>query len=213
MAIPLRRVACFSRNYLFTDRGSCARNAVVSRSTVAVLNEDVQYPPIKPKYPPGVWGEMKPKKAWELHETRETLLSKETAKWRLEEMAGVLPGNLMWIINSADAQPKMLSYKQYVTKTHMEKGLPEVYNDFSTTLDPLADRIRPQVEDVILLENEHCLKMKVETCSHIFDQRRVVKQIMDVVVGNACHDVPHLLQAQVGPFLYACTLNWTKNVS
>ena len=166
---------------------------------------EVNYPPVKPKYPPGIWGTMTPKRAWETHETRETLLRKPTAKWRLEEMAGELPGKIMWLVETVDPQPGTLPYKQYITKTHIQRNLPDVYSNAAEDdiLQRLAERVRSQVMDVILLEEELCrnkpaLRSLSKPESVVpYLRERVTKQIMDVLINNVGYDVPHLLEAQV----------------
>ena len=166
--------------------------------------KEVNYPPVKPKYPPGIWGTITPKRAWERHEILETLMSKPTAKWRLEEMAGELPGKIMWMVEAVDPQPGTLPYKQYITKTHLQRNLPNLYNATEDDiLQRLAERVRSQVMDVILMEEELC---RNEPATRYFANpesvapylsERVAKQIMDVLINNVGYDVPHLLEAQV----------------
>ena len=166
---------------------------------------EVNYPPVKPKYPPGIWGTMTPKRAWETHETRETLLRKPTAKWRLEEMAGELPGKIMWLVETVDPQPGTLPYKQYITKTHLQRNLPDVYNNATEDdiLQRLAERVRSQVMDVVLLEEELCRNEPAVRSLYNHEsvvpylRERVAKQIMDVLINNVGYDVPHILEAQV----------------
>ena len=179
------------------------RNVLVRYSGSTGATEDVAYPPIKPMYPPGAWGEITPKKAWQMYEVRETLMSKPTAKWRLEEMAGVLPGKHMWLVNAVDAQPRTLPYKQYITKTHLEKRLPDWYKSSDDLLQTLVNRVRSQIEDVILLEEELVFKerssfsVKYHTKLPPYYRQRIARQIFDVLINNACYDVPHLHDAQV----------------
>ena len=166
---------------------------------------EVKYPPVKPKYPPGIWGTMAPKRAWERYENREILMCKPTAKWRLEELAFTLPGKIMWIVEAVDPQPGTLPYKQYITKTHVQRNLPDLYNNSAEDdmLQRLAERVRSQVRDVILLEEELCRNpSSVHSVSDPESvvpllRERVVKQIIDVLINNVGHDIPHLLEAQV----------------
>ena len=184
------------------------RNQLFRSSSIDLSTEEVKYPPVRPKYPPGIWGEIAPKKAWQLYEGRDMLLSKPTAKWRLEEMAGELPGKTMWLIHSVDAQPGTLPYKRYLTKTHMERVLPDLYNTSQTqghdNLQRLLDRVRSQVEDVVLIEKELCLKQAARALvlgkkDSAYYRHRAVRQIFDVLINNASYDAPHLLEAQVTP--------------
>ena len=196
--IPVKK---FFSDKVFVNRLLNTPTRCCSRTTPI---KEVNYPPVKPKYPPGIWGAITPKRAWEKHAILETLMSKPTAKWRLEEMAGELPGKIMWIVDAVDPQPGTLPYKQYLTKTHLQRNLPNLYNAAEDDLlQRLAGRVRSQVMDVILLEEELC---RNEPATHSFAnpesvapylRERVVKQIMDVLLNNVGYDVPHLLEAQV----------------
>ena len=170
-------------------------------SSIATKAKRVKYPKVKTEYPPGKWGKISPEKAWERHEVRNTLMNKPTAKWRLEEMAGELPGRDMWSIGSVDNQPGTLLYKKYITKTHLEMGLPNVYDNVIE--NNLAERVRSQIMEVVLQERELCWNGTAPNPSGDIETKapelreRIAKQIMDVLINNLSYDVPHLLESQV----------------
>lgn len=200
MALSCRQAVSFGKKYFFSLPRHLLRPS--SSSSVFSVDDEVVYPYIRPKYPPGDWGEITPDKAWQLREMRDTLMSKQTAKRRLEELAEL--GQVAWIIKSLDARPGTLLFKQYLTKTHVETGLPERYLEMDDSLvDQLVGRVKSQVEDVILLEKEHWLKTNSSSArvhpkdEQAYCRQRLVKQIMDVLINSASYDVPHLLEAQV----------------
>ena len=202
----------FSKHIFLKTPNSLIRHAFARNSSGSTLAEDVTYPPIKPIYPEGLWGKIPPKKAWQMTEVRENLMAKPTAKWRLEEMAGKLPGKIMWLVNPVDPQPGTLPYKQYITKTHIEKDLPNLYKNSETQqedlLQKLVNRVRSQVEDVIRLEEDLVLKeraaysLRYDRFSNTYYQQRITRQIVDVLINNASYDVPHLLEVQVELCIY-----------
>ncbi len=161
-----------------------------------------------------MWGNLAPWQAWKYEQEKQKLLTQRTAKWRLEEQAGVLPGKVVWLINAFDPQPRTLQYKQFLTKTHLEKGLPSQYED--QVVDSVVERVWSQIREVILIEKQDYIGMQATMNSLAIDKepepfrkRRQVKQILDVILNAVAYEAPHLLQAQVrfasSPVSYFCS--------
>lgn len=180
------------------------RQSAIEAAKVSVDEAEVRYPPVKPKYPPGLWGSVAPKNAWKLYKTRENLLSKETAKLRLEEMAGPYDGKqlIMWIAKSVDNQPGLLPYKKHVTKTHIERKLPDTYSDDAVT-QVIMERLKPIIKDALLMHNEYYqnydagLRTAWKIERKAFQIQYLLGNILDALIGNLCFEAPHLQDAQV----------------
>lgn len=114
------------------------------------VDKEVQYPPVKPRYPPGEWGYMTPEVAWQWQAEMDEIRKTTTVKDRLNRLCEI-PERPIWYIKAMTNEPYMLPYQQYVTKTHLINGLPDVYS----TMDVEAElkSLRPAVIDLILFEN------------------------------------------------------------
>ncbi len=203
-------------------RANAAKAAALKKDAE---DEEVKYPPVKPKYPPGIWGSVPPKRAWEMYETREVLLSKETAKLRLEELAGPYPhinlnkhkqstvnktnpkkdiGGLleMWIMKSVDLQPGLVPYKKHLTKTHVVRQLPDNYSGDNVD-QSMLERIKPIVKNALLMHNEYYqaydagLRTGYKIERQAYQIQYLLGNILDALINNLCFEVPHLQDAQV----------------
>ncbi|XP_060576167.1 large ribosomal subunit protein mL65-like [Ruditapes philippinarum] len=93
-------------------------------------DEDAHYPPIKPKFPPGSWGEMEPLFAWFWENDREKISALRNVKDKVDYITK--GDHKVWKYNSLDTTPDMLEYQRKITKTYMIRGsLPALYDDLS----------------------------------------------------------------------------------
>lgn len=98
-----------------------------SIATQEINDVDSHYPEVKPKYPPGKWGEMDPRIAWIWEGHRQEIADKRFAKDKLEVLTE-RPFRT-WKYNCIDTTPNLLDYQCGVTKTFIaEDSLPGLYN-------------------------------------------------------------------------------------
>ena len=102
---------------------------LINTQTLAVQNdEDAHYPPIKPKLPPGDWGNMERIHAWMWHEGREEIAALKSAKEKIDHLTeGTYK---VWNYKTIDLNPDLLNFQLKLTKTYLIDGsLPAVYDD------------------------------------------------------------------------------------
>ncbi|CAF1226509.1 unnamed protein product [Rotaria sp. Silwood1] len=127
------------------------------------------YPPIQPKYPPGSWGSMDPKKAWmhfELGEKHYRHL--KSVKERLTIMAyqnmmcyydkldvEQINSKLIWMLTGRPRSPRSLPFYKHITRTHVTDELPKFYEQMD--VESLLNYVKPILIDRILT-NEYAQK-------------------------------------------------------
>lgn len=159
--------------------------AVTGKETNPVIDiEDIpEYPPIKPKYPPGTWGDMKPEYAWQWQELKEKLMSAATVQERQLELLNrntlamfKMPRREFRIHNFDERinelidyatvtltlehisdHPSSLQFRKYVTKTHLmpwEQAKPKIFDSFDSKLvDDAVKNLKKHIYEHILMES------------------------------------------------------------
>lgn len=157
MAASLR---CYVPKALQKQRGmrqlfwSCMRQS--STQVSPKDQQDVEFPPVKPRFPPGKWGDVSSKWAWEQHTKGQQLLAIAKAKERLEEISETSQAEESYWYGTVayDEDPRTLEYKQHITKTCLVHGMPDTYA--SMDVDAEMEQIQPIVIQGILEEEcEH----------------------------------------------------------
>lgn len=92
----------------------------------------------------------------------------------------------------------LLSYTQFLTKTHLASGMPNVYDNDNFSIDAgLFKSVKSSVEATLLQEHEHVFrkgdnsKTRKELCHSIIGQ--IVRSIM----ASLSADNEHLLRSQL----------------
>lgn len=168
MAMSLPAFRCSSRGYSFS-RKLISKHRLLStniKNNVEINNfnvETVQYPPIKPKFPPGKWGDMEHEYAWLWQKAKEEITDIPDVQGRLDHMNSME----MSCINAIpyNDHPDYLHFAKFITKTHLFKwneNKPVVYSDIRATVEALdlevIDRIKQTLIEQIELENELILR-------------------------------------------------------
>lgn len=186
-------------------QGSSFHTANISRqSTLAHVedSEEVVYPPIKPKYPPGQWGKISPKHAWRIQDQADELLKIPNVKMRLEKIAGPYDGKMPFLFGMKliDPMPGTLDFKQYATKTHVVDGLPDIYAknaDIENSvkgLRPLfVDAIQHQADQYNFLSEQNKIQMPVRR----FFGTRLMGRLLSLCHAGLAATVPHLHRSQL----------------
>ena len=180
-------------------------------SVEAQQNEavQVQYPPVKPQYPPGSWGSITPAAAWELHEEACELNDIPKARERLERMAGqrVLPS---WRVCSLDAFPGTLTYKQHITRTHVIDDMPPIYGspEMTARVAAFSEQLKPILIDLLVQEHESHFKVRTkggdsgqypdtERHTKTYPAHVLLGQIVNSFYANLASKHEYLLRSQL----------------
>lgn len=159
------KVKCFYEKGIFNTSGlrfGISSQLLRNYATESAAQEDnvPDYPPIKPHYPPGVWGDIADHSAWNIHKIAHDQLSIPRVKERLESMAGE-KARVLWQVKALDRRPNNLEFKQHITKTHVVNGLPsEVYSGID--VENAYSKIKSTIPDLILQEREYLHKKKLD---------------------------------------------------
>ncbi|XP_014771764.1 39S ribosomal protein S30, mitochondrial [Octopus bimaculoides] len=175
-------------------------SSVVSVNTLEeISDEGIQYPPIKPRWPPGSWGNMSEKRSWSIWEQSSKLKDPQLKLKDRFEMLSPSP-EVTWKCPSVQHYPRSFEYQQYVTKTHMAPGMPEVYEQMEEEAMAYLQRIKPLIERVILFENFLIDRNLKYTRYNKMDPSNVTflqtEQIINCLLSVLAPDYPYLLTSQ-----------------
>lgn len=117
------------------------------------MDEDAHYPKVKPKYPPGKWGEMDRRVAWMWSNEGEEIARCRTYKEKVDFLSRYK--YKVWQYNSVETTPNLMDYKCAVTKTKVIDtiDLPSAYDcvdidkEFGL-MKPLVIEVLEQAEDM-----------------------------------------------------------------
>jgi hypothetical protein len=203
-ALMCREVNVCSRRIRDANRVTAAirRYSVAANSTQET--DVVHYPPVKPRYPPGQWGDMSESSAWYLNRLAGDLLTIPRVMERLEKMAGDKT-RVMWIVEPMDGRPKNLEYRQMLTKTHFVRGLPAEYDKLSSNADLLYERLKPVIGDIVELELERHHKIRLEedingvvyVDKNKYITHRVLGSLVNTFVARLSASTDYLHRSQV----------------
>jgi Mitochondrial 28S ribosomal protein S30 (PDCD9) len=196
-------VKLFSKRLCDTMRLLSAVRLFSSALNTLQETDVVRYPPVKPRYPPGQWGDMSESSAWYLNRMSGDLLTIPHVKERLEKMAGD-KSRVMWIVEPMDIRPKNVEYRQMLTKTHIVRGLPDSYNLLDNDTNSVYDGLKPTIGDIVDLELERHHKIRLEKDIHgvvyvdkdKYITHRVLGGILNSVVARLSSSADYLHRSQ-----------------
>lgn len=153
-------------------RATACRNGYTAAYSTAVATEKEEsdlYPPVKPLFPPGSWGDISRKHAWQIHDRAQEINKIPHIKRRLEALAGE---NVVqaFLVTPTVKRPNRLPYHQYLTKTHIEDGLPAVYDNDALTqeINSKYDTLKSCVIDSILqVHNQYIYDMRKDSMAYL----------------------------------------------
>lgn len=187
----------FSSFFLSNSRYA---SSIVSVSTSEeVPDEEIQYPPIKPRWPPGSWGNMSEKRAWSIWEQSNKLKDPKVKLKNRFEMLSPSP-EITWKCPPVQRYPRSFEYQQYVTKTHMAPGMPEVYEQLEEEATGYLQRVKPLIERAVVFEN-FLVNRNKRTLKYNNRNPNTVsllqtQQIIDCLLSVLAPDFPYLLNSQ-----------------
>lgn len=157
----LCRKVCRNGNLIRILYGISSRRFSSSLSEDLTAGDEISYyPPLKPRYPPGAWGNIAEHSAWRVHGLKNDLLAVRTAKERLESLAGQKT-RVLWLVEAMDKRPNNLDFKQNLMKTHIVNGLPKQIYD-AVNVDDSYGKLKSILPDLMLQEYDHLYKNKLE---------------------------------------------------
>ena len=174
------------------------------RRSTSVQSTDVEYPPIKPRFPPGKYGEDIKKKGsaavWKEYEKGNEVLAIPNVKERLESISGT--ESLRYFrVEPCDDIPGSGKYKQFISKTHIENALPACMTEIDCDQEFTA--LRSLILDAIVQEHEFHYIQSVEKgrLSEKYHDRERTKflltNIVNIIIGYCSADNNYLLRSQV----------------
>jgi len=123
---------------------------------VAVAEPQPLYPPIKPRYPPGRYGRLTERSAWDVDAWSNELLAVPNVKERLEKIAGS-ENRFMWIVEAMDRRPRNIEFRQRLLKTRVVQEYPPPTAAYVSedAVSSAYERLRPVLMDYLGLEWQH----------------------------------------------------------
>ena len=222
----LKNVHILSKNGLFDKIGrlqqlirhASAETKISPLIDSAVESVESSYPPVKPEFPPGDWGDIPRTYAWHLHKQAGECLEVKTAQKRLEHLAQMAKGYPVTLqpVSTYCDKPRTNEFKQYITNTHIIEGLPGTYNQEVSS--DVMSTISSAVEETLIEEHVSKYKLKLHGNknrlykgdeAHVNDHDlygRIVTQITSLLSASS----PELYFSQMDEYV-RCEAFWRRN--
>ena len=120
---------------------------------------EAEYPPVKPKFPPGSWGAMNKDFAWLWHSVQENAMNLSSVNERLNMFADTRVNAV--VLDPINNHPATLPLRLYMTKTNLIPS--ESLSSFTHTdhqdymssekFESLLNKVKEAIKDHLLLEN------------------------------------------------------------
>ncbi|XP_033749823.1 28S ribosomal protein S30, mitochondrial-like [Pecten maximus] len=129
-----------------------------SLGAVQEQDDAVQYPPVKPKFPPGDWSGLEREYAWQMYHWEQEVLEIPSVEGRIDYIKKLqkshnkyrIDGQFAWFFDGKSLEPRLLNYQFDKTKTFPIEGLPSIYDNVDIKSD--LEALTPVVKDIILSE-------------------------------------------------------------
>ncbi|KAK3610184.1 hypothetical protein CHS0354_038820 [Potamilus streckersoni] len=163
--------------------------------------KEVEYPPIKPRWPPGqVWGELSEKNAWKIYDETQNIMTMPTVEERIKHLTS--NENKIALLRTR-INPKNLQYFQDRTKTNLVDGLPDVYSsmekDGVLDLDAVVTRLRPIIIDGIEMEHDKLERSRLfwaKSAKDMIATRLLLKQTLLPIRGYLSGQNAHMQRSR-----------------
>ena len=196
MAASVLKVSSRPSQLLFSSL--CRYQSYVIRHSSNVENgaekTTVEYPPVRPRWPPGGWSNMTEKDAWKLHEESLDLKAIPSAKLRLEKLAGTEPEMLVGTYPYAMV-PERAKYYKYITKTHIiENELPQIYKEMDVS--HIVNKVKPEI-DGKLLDWSKFYSARTDKFSNESVRHSAIGTVLNELISTLSFHNEHLLRSQI----------------
>jgi hypothetical protein len=156
-----------------------------------------EYPPVTPRWPPGKWGEMSEKTAWEFYEEAVKFQDTRILYEKLDALTDL--EQIYCIVETDNSTPRILDFHKNVTKTAFVEGLPPMYENIAVddefkilkpfVIDGLVREYRAQFKD-----NIHDKKPNKQDREY---SRRLVYSLADTIFAVLAGRNEHLMRSQI----------------
>jgi len=189
--------------------------------TVEDLTEETdiaEYPPVKPKFPPGSWGSMDREKAWMYHNLKENMLEIPSASERhqvflnrkrtkMEKWIGEIketPPHYCVVLDKMNDHPKTLPFRNYVTKTHVtdwkikeeKTDLTEEDQSFINQ-KPIYLKVKQDISDFLVFDSENVVRQDMSSSlKNNMRSSLLFRCISDSIINHASEEFPHFRKCQ-----------------
>ena len=161
--------------------------------------DTVQYPPIKPRWPPGSWGGMTEVEAWKKWDKKVEL---ETQSLSIKERLDIVSpqAQLSWEFPAIQRYPEGLHYQQDITKTCLLNGMPEYYETLEEEAVACLSTVRSKVEEGLILEKDLLDRSNIqfEYPKNHLKNFYTRSQLINCLITSLAADYPHLRTCQFG---------------
>lgn len=173
------------------------------------------YPPIKPRMPPGKWGDMEPIVAWDWYDCRQRFLNLPTIAERIKlmdtEFCEDKRCHKYWNFPLLNRTPGNLKYQMIMTKTVLEE-VQDFKNKISCTdkisdteLSDVSETLEPVVMDLLTEELTQLDRRSAKAVLGFNDERitedkhshLILKRLLYVITTVLGNKFPHLIDMQV----------------
>lgn len=175
---------------------------------IQTQEDEVHYPPIKPKYPPGNWSEFGREYAWQMYNWEQEILEIPSVQGRIDFIKDLQKSHFnklynreeqfAWFFNGKSFEPRLLTYQYDKTKTLPVEGLPSVYDKVDVTSD--LELITPIAKELILRECENIQRRSLLANPIGHGKERISKLLIKSLILKILSIVscshPHLLTAE-----------------
>ena len=173
-------------------------------------NRNVKYPSVKPKYPPGKWGQMDHKYAWRWNDTKENQLSIPDVQGRINALVEKEMSAIQ--LEPLNDHPAALQFRQYATKTEMIpwEELPMLKNEISDAdVSLVVNQLGTDITDFLLMEHELLQRHSSEKDqTHLCNS--IIRLISNSLITRFGNDYPHLKTCQYDEHVLVCSL-WDRH--
>lgn len=160
-----------------------------------VEDRESLYPPIKPKYPPGQWGNISANSAWKIHEITHDVLKSPSAKWRLENLAGNNDTKL-WLVSPLAPRPNNLPFQKIITRSHLIEGTPDVYKDDCLVEDnPIVEKCCELIQGIYEQEYNQLSRDEMELTDS--QMKNFLSRVTKMIVGLLSSKNEHLRKGEI----------------
>ena len=177
--------------------GNELSQVIENRNEISSDDENnVKYPVVKPKYPPGKWGEMDHKYAWRWNDAKEHQLNIPDVQGRIIALVEKEMSSIQ--VEPLNDHPASLEFRQYATKTKMIpwEEIPLYKNEHSEVdLSFVVNQLGRDISDFLLLEHE-VIQRQSTGVNQTHLSQSLMRIISNSLITHLGNQFPHLKTCQ-----------------
>ncbi|RUS88849.1 hypothetical protein EGW08_003394, partial [Elysia chlorotica] len=170
----------------------------------------VEYPSVKPKYPPGKWGKMDHKYAWRWNDSQESIRNIPDVQGRINALVEKEMSAIQ--LEPINDHPAALEFRKYATKTEVLPWdeVPVLQNGLSDTdFSLVVTQLGKDITDFLLMEHELLQRHHSKTDqTHLCNS--IVRLISNSLITRLGNRLPHLKTCQYDEHILVRSL-WDRH--